>query len=170
MTDPFANLCRELTAANVAFVVTGVWGANYYAKGKLFVTQDQDLFLPRSAANLHAAWNVCLRLGLELTAGEEPLDQPRDITLAESVVRASALTTASDGNLLLVDLSLVMSGLTFEEVASRRRVFRSDGVEIPVASLVDIVAAKHSANRPKDRLFLASHQEEIVKLLREIQP
>jgi hypothetical protein len=167
--NPFATVAHALRQDGVHFVVTGVFGANYFAGGTLFMTQDQDLFLPLDAANLLRAWRCCERLGLEMDANGEPLDQPRDLQLASAIVRNSALTTARDGQLLCIDLSLVMTGLTFDEVWQRRRVFQQPGGDIHVASLKDIVAAKVAANRPKDRMFLATHAAEIKHLL-ERQP
>jgi len=161
MRDAFAVVAEALLRAGVRFVVTGVWGANYYTGGSLFVTQDQDLFLPESAENLLSAWHCCDRLGLDLEANGEPLD----LALATAVVRQRALTTARDGGLLHLDLSLVMTSLTFADVWSRRRTFDIGGVAVPVAALADIVTAKRAANRPKDRLFLATHGPEIRRLL-----
>ena len=163
--DAFTKVVAALQDARCAFVVTGVWGANYYAKGTLFVTQDQDLYLPRDPSNLLLAWTTLTQLGLELLAQEEPLDRPRDLELARAVVDRDALTVATDHGLLQVDLSLVMTGMRFEDVSARRRIFKSAGAEIPVASLADIVAAKHAANRPKDQLFLATHAAELRRLL-----
>jgi hypothetical protein len=165
MKDAFAIVVEALLRAGVRFVVTGVWGANYYTGGTLFVTQDQDLFLPESPANLLLAWQVCERAGLHLRANDEPLDTPRDLELANAVVRQKALTTATDGDLLQLDLSMVMTGLAFDDVWARRHAFRVGGVTVPVAALADIVAAKRAANRPKDRLFLATHGPEIRRLL-----
>ncbi|MFN7587211.1 MAG: hypothetical protein ACK501_07560 [Planctomycetota bacterium] len=164
--DAFALVVAALRKARCSFLVTGVWGANYYAQGSLFVTQDQDLFLPLDPGNLLLAWTTLADLGLELFANEEPLDHPRDLDLARTVVERAALTVATDHSLLQVDLSLVMTGLEFHDVWARRRTFTAAGVEIPVASLADIVAAKHAANRPKDQLFLATHAEELRRLLR----
>jgi hypothetical protein len=163
--DAFAEFAGALVGGGVKFVVSGVWGANYYASGRLFVTQDQDLFPPLDDQNLLRAWQVCADRGLELSPGTEPLDQPRDLTLASAVVRARSLTSASDGHLLQVDLSLVMTGFEFAAVWSRRRRFTVDGVDIPVANLIDILQAKRAADRPKDRLFLATHAEELRRLL-----
>jgi hypothetical protein len=163
--DPFAAVAKRFNAAGVRYVITGVWGANYYARGTLFVTKDQDVLLPLDAANLLLAWQTCESAGLDLRSGLEPLDQPRDLALAHAVVQRAALTTAIDGQLLCVDLSLVMTGLTFEEVWRRRRTFRSAAVEVPVASLADILAAKAAADRPKDRLFLATNAAELKRLL-----
>ena len=41
-----------------------------------------------------------------------------------------------------------------------------DGVEIPVARLLHIVQSKHAVGRDKDRLFLATHRDELEELLR----
>ena len=38
-------------------------------------------------------------------------------------------------------------------------------VQIPVARLRDIVASKAAAGRPKDRLFLATHEEALRQLM-----
>jgi len=57
-----------------------------------------------------------------------------------------------------------MAGFSFEEVWPRRRVFKVKRVDLPVASLKDIVASKAAAGRPKDRLFLATHEEALREL------
>ena len=163
--DPFLRAAKALNDAGVQYLVTGVWGANYYAKGALFVTSDQDVFLPRDWSNLLRAWRACEALGLDLRTDDEPLDRPRDEFLARAVVDRAALTSALDGQLLHVDFTLVMGTFAFDEVWSRRRSFQAHGATIPVASLADIVAAKATANRPKDRVFLATHAEELRRLL-----
>ena len=66
---------------------------------------------------------------------------------------------------LLIDLTLVMAGFEFDDVWSRRRTFKVQGVTVPVASLSDIVASKAAAGRPKDQLFLATHEDALRQLL-----
>jgi hypothetical protein len=92
MTD-FASVMRALHDDAVQFVVMGVWGANLYAGDALFLTKDQDLFLPPDPDNLRRAWQCCERLGLDLMANEEPLDHPRDAELAAAVVRTRSRRT-----------------------------------------------------------------------------
>jgi hypothetical protein len=58
-----------------------------------------------------------------------------------------------------VDLSLVMAGFEFEAVWNERREFRVDGVPVPTARLLHILESKRAAGRPKDQLFLATHEE-----------
>ena len=107
-------------------------GANYYATSgsTLFVTADRDLYLPPEPANTLAAWAACESVGLELWSGREPLDQPRDLILAEAIVARQALVRASDGRGHEIDLTLVMAGFEFEQVWSETRVFSAEGVEI----------------------------------------
>jgi hypothetical protein len=147
-------------------VLIGIAGANYFAEtaGLVFTTQDRDLFLPPDSENELVAWRVCRRESLELWCGDEPLGEPLDSFLAEKVVANRALVRAR-GKTLLIDLTLVMAGFEFEEVWAKRRTFKIQGVDVPVAALSDIVASKAAAGRPKDQLFLATHEDALRQLL-----
>ena len=148
------------------FVVIGVWGANYHAHaaGVIFTTEDRDLFLPPDPRNALRAWKTCQAEGLELSCGDEPLGKPLDAVLAKGVVARRALVRAR-GNDLLIDLTLVMAGFEFDDVWARRRTFKVQGIDVPVAALSDIVASKAAAGRPKDQLFLATHEDALRQLL-----
>jgi hypothetical protein len=165
--DAFLRLVVELAARSVRYVVIGVSGANYYAGSgaALFATLDRDLMLPRDADNLLGAWQACRAAGLELWAGGEPLGEPLDLELARRATAHAAATSARDRHGLEVDLSLVMTGFSFEEVFGERRSFMVGGIEIPVARLSHIVRSKAAAGREKDRLFLATHAERLRELL-----
>jgi predicted nucleotidyltransferase len=158
-------LARALARARVRYVVIGVAGVNHYAltAGVLFTTRDRDLFLPPDPANALKAWQACGAEGFELWSGDEPLGKPLDEVLAKQVVSRRALVRA-EGQGVLVDLSFVMAGFSFDEVWPRRRIFKVDGVDVPVASLKDIVASKAAVGRPKDRLFLATHEDALRQL------
>lgn len=163
--EPFPRLAATLSHEGVRYVVIGIAGINHYAHtaGIVFTTQDRDLFLPPDPANELKTWLACEAQGFALCCGDEPLGKPLDDFLARQVVARRALVRA-DGHGLLIDLTLVMAGFTFEEVWPRRRLFKVEGVEVPVASLKDIVASKAMAGRPKDRLFLATHEEALREL------
>jgi len=169
----FHDLVGALNARGVRYLLIGVAGANYYGPGPagLFVTRDRDLFLPLDTSNLLQAWHACESMSLDLTCSGEPLDRPRDEWLAKHVVAQRALTRASDGEELLVDLTLVMGDCLFDEVWQRRRTFVVEGHELPVASLLDIVTSKAAAGRPKDRLFFETHRDALREwLLRDFRP
>jgi hypothetical protein len=164
--ERFVALVDALQKTDVRFVVMGVWGINYYAQagGTMFTTVDRDLFIPPDPSNLLRMWDVCDENDLALWVGQEPLDRPRDLMLAQRVVELRAVTSALGESGLQIDLSLVMAGFAFDDVWARRRHFRVEGVSIPVASLSDIVQSKAIAGRDKDRLFLATHKEAIEHL------
>lgn len=115
--DPFLGLVAALRRRRTRFVPIGVAGANYWARSgaAIFSTEDFDLLLPADAGQLLRAWRACEAQGLELWLGDEPLDRPRNLTLAEVVCERRALVRAS-GRDLKVDLTLVMSGFSFEDV------------------------------------------------------
>jgi hypothetical protein len=162
--EPFVSLVAALNRKRVRFLVIGVWGVNYYGSGAThFHTEDRDLFLPPDPKNELSAWQSCRGEGFELRCGDEPLGEPMDRFLAEQVVSRRALVRA-EGHGLLVDLTLVMAAFAFDDVWARRRVFKVERVALPVASLRDIVASKATLGRPKDRLFLATHEEALREL------
>ena len=163
----FAPLARALEKAGVRYVLIEVSGANFHAHraGIVFTTLDRDLFLPPDANNLLATWRACEACGLRLTAPNGPLDEPRDVLLAERVVEHRALTRATDGGGLDVDLTLVMESFVFEQVWQERTSFKLSGVDVPVARLEHIVRSKAAAGRDKDRLFLATHLDALQQLL-----
>lgn len=160
--DPLARYARALNDDGVRYVVIGAWGAGYYTRGAVFLTEDQDLFLPPDPGNLLAAWRAAERLGLELMGEDEPLDMPRDEDLARAVVQRRALTHVCDGDKLSVDLSLVMTGFDFDTVYGECRRFRTGDVEVPVARLAHIVESKAKTGRDKDRLFLTVHADALL--------
>lgn len=167
MTDPFVEFVRALHLRQVRFVVIGVWGANYYAPSSaaFFQTYDRDLFLPPDPENLLRAWEAAEDAGISLWVGDEPLDMPRDLGLARAVAARRALVRATGPRGLLVDLTLVMAGFDFDTVWAERRIFHVEGIDVPVARLMHIVKSKETANRDKDRLFLATHEEALRQLL-----
>jgi predicted nucleotidyltransferase len=163
------ELVAALNQGGVRCVVIGVSGANYWARSghTVFTTKDFDLFLPPDPDNAVKAWQAAESCRLDLYCGEEPLDRPRDLFLAERIVESRALVRATDGHGFDVDFSLVMGDFDFETIFARQRTFLVEGVPIRVARLSDIVASKAAAGREKDRLFLASYAEALRSLIED---
>lgn len=165
--EPFVEVASALSRARVRYVLIGVAGANYYAASgsTIFTTQDHDLFLPNEPRNALRALRVLRSRRFQLWCGDVLLGEPLDAFLAQRVVERRALVHASNGRGLDIDLTFVMAGFAFGDVWKARRVFRADRVRLPVASLAHIVRSKAAAGRPKDRLFLATHEEALRQLL-----
>lgn len=166
-TNPLQELLRELHQRQVRYVLIGVGGANYFSLhgSAAFKTLDRDLFMPPNPGNLLHAWQAAESLKLELTCSNETLDYPRDLWLAEQVIRQRALTRTQLEQDLGVDFTLVMAGFEFEQVWNEHRTFTSEGIPVHVARLTHIVTSKALAGRPKDHLFFATHKEAIEELL-----
>jgi len=143
--DAYVQLVDALLRAGVRFVLIGVGGVNYYLlpRQPAFVTEDRD-------------WSF-----------NEPLGAPLDLWLAERVVERRAVITGLKEPDVKIDFTYTMSGFTFDEVWHARRRFSAEGVEIPVASLEQIVESKRQAGREKDLLFFATHRETLSALLEE---
>jgi hypothetical protein len=169
VTDPFAPLARALADRAVRYVLIGVSGANLYAvpPATRFVTDDFDLFLPLDADNLVQTWAACDAIGGELWSADEPLDRPRDRWLAERIIERRAVTRVTAADDLQVDLTLVMKGFDFATVWRERRLFHTEGVEVPTARLLHIVTSKQAAGRLKDQLFLTTHKDALEQLLKK---
>ena len=133
-----------------------------------FVTSDFDFFLPLDAENLVNAWAACETMKLDLWLGDEPLDRPRDLWLAERMIERRALTRVSGPNDLLLDLTLVMKGFDFDTVWKGRRDFVIDGVQVATAQLQHIIESKQAAGRLKDQLFLTTHLDALQQLLKKL--
>ncbi len=165
--DSYLKLLATLATNNVRYVLIGVAGANLYTSPRqnMFATEDRDFLLPPEPENLLRCWQSFDSMGWRLWSGDEPLDRPMDLPLAEQVVLRRAAVQATSDEGLSVDLTLVMAGFQFDEVWAARRIFNLEGHEIQVARLKHIVESKRQVGRNKDLLFLTTHEEELRRLL-----
>lgn len=169
---PRTRLFEALVDRDVRYLVIGVGGVNLHLKRTRapLLTKDLDLFLPLDPQNLLRAWEACELAGWTLWSGGEPLDQPRDLLVATRVVQGRALTTAFVEGELPTDLTFVMGSFDFEDVWLRRTEKYEEYVQVELARLADILAAKTLADRPKDRSFLAQNRALLDDLLRAEGP
>jgi len=162
--DLYADALASLNRHRVSYVVVGVFGVNLYAEraGMVILTQDCDLLLRAESRILARALRVLRKRGWEMTAGGEPFlgEHPDDLT---SILRGRTMIRALRRG-RQIDLALGLAGLDFEAVWKNRRVFRTQGVRVPVAPLADLLRSKELANRPKDRVFLETYRAALEEL------
>ena len=94
-------------------------------------------------------------LGFWLARGLDPAE-----------VAARHVTMVGDP-LWRVDLLTIAWAIRYRDVVPRATVFRVDGVEIPTASIEDLIASKRTG-RPKDDLDIAALEE--IRRLRGERP
>ena len=166
LVHPYVRACRNLEKAGVRYVIVGAFGVDLYARdaGCVINTQDCDLLLPPDPAGLSRAIAVLKKLGYSLEAGGEPVDQ--DLDLIRGIVRALGCVRAVKKS-ARIDLPLEIAGCRFESLWKRQRRVKVGGVTLRVAPLRDILRSKKLADRPKDRLFLATFEDALKQLLKD---
>lgn len=149
--ERIATVCRVLHEHDVEFVIIGGVAARLHDTGHATVDIDVcpssiDENLERLAAALRS---LDARLRVEGEPGGIPFDphpqQLRQMSLL------TLLTTQGP-----VDLCFAPAGFAdgYDALEADRVVIVVSGVEVPVASLADVVTSKRAAGRPKDIVAL----------------
>ena len=150
--DPYRAVIRQFNRRGVRYVVVGLSGINYYAKGaaEAFATLDYDVFMDPTLKNVEQALQSLTRLGFAVGAATG-LVQAQDL---RGIVRAKRTLVATTPDGLTVELLLAISGFTFAEVAKDAATFVVRGVPVKVGRLTKLLQSKKVAGRRKDRDFL----------------
>lgn len=145
--DHVAAICQVLIAHGVRFVVIGGVAARLHETG--YATVDIDICPSNAEANLA---NLADALG-ELNARLRVEGEASGIrfTPHPDVLRqVTTLTMITDSGPL--DLCFQPAGFPdgYEGLVERSTTIAVGAVDVPVASLTDVVASKRAAGRPKD--------------------
>lgn len=142
----FATLERH----GVRFVVIG--GVAAILHGAPHVTTDVDIVPEEGRENLARLSAALKELNARIRVAGEPEGIPFDHS-AESLARVRIWNLVTDrGNL---DLTFVPSGTRgYDDLVRDAEPMTVRGVEVPVASLADVIRSKEAAGRERDRLVL----------------
>ena len=156
------SIVRVLQARGVDFVVIGGYGAILH--GAPHVTDDLDVVPDTSAASLQRLSEALLELDARIRTASEPRGVPfAHDARSLSEVRVWNLVT-KHGNL---DLTFEPSGTAgYDDLQRDAVTIEVRGVEMPVASLADIIRSKEAAGRDRDRAVLPT----LRRLLAERRP
>ena len=150
MFDP-VRICETLNEESVDYVIVGGFASLIH--GSSLPTRDIDLVPSRQLGNLDRLATALRRMNAMIRTDREPVPATIDARfLAEMPLMLNLVTDHGD-----VDLTFEPSGplIGFDGWhAGSVRVEISDGVEISVARLDDIIDSKRAADRPKDRVAL----------------
>jgi hypothetical protein len=157
--DPLRAL-RTLQRHDVRFVVIGGLGARLY--GSPSVTNDTDVCCQRSLENLERLAAALRQLHAKLR-GADP-DAPFRLD-AKTLAAGDHFTFVTDaGNLDILGTPASVEG--FDALEREAKVFRLDGLTVPVASIDDLISMKRAAGRPKDLIeveVLGALRDEIAR-------
>ncbi len=162
--DHVVTICRVLNEHGVVFVVIGGVAARLHETGHS--TVDIDVCPSPTKDNLTRLAAALKALGACLRVEGDPEGvafEPHPDLLAK--MKTMTLTT-SHGPL---DLCFTPAGFTggYDELAAHVVVVRHADVDIPVASLEDVIASKQIAGRPKDVAALPALEAHLRKQRRQ---
>lgn len=144
--DTFESLLAALARARVDFIVVG--GLAVAVAGYPRVTEDVDLLVEASEANLHRLLGQLRRFGTGAAAELTPADFPME----EGAVRV-----AEDFD---VDLFTLMGGRTYHDLLPQTHTLVVEDVAVRFLNAAGLIALKSGSVRPKDQMD--------VLMLREI--
>jgi predicted nucleotidyltransferase len=146
------KILRVLTSHEVTFIVVGGLAATIH--GSEFVTFDVDITPKTDEENLSRLSDVLRELNARVWTESEPEGLPFDHD-AESLAQVQILNLITDHGRL--DITMVPSGTQgYEDLRRDAVAIDLGGVEVPVASLADVVRSKEAAAREKDLRSLPS--------------
>lgn len=126
--------------------------------GSTYASTDTDLAVGRDEPNLLAFCQAALELDAH------PLRAPR-VKVEPQLLRQPYVNL--DSVVGAIDIINMLPGVEgFEALLASADVFEIDGVQIPCASLDDLIALKEASHRPKDAL----HVEELREIRRLRRP
>jgi hypothetical protein len=144
--EVFAVLDRH----GVRYVLIG--GLAAILHGAPHLTTDVDIVPEDDRQNVERLSGALKELNARIRVSGEPEGIPFDHS-GESLARARIWNLVTDrGNL---DLTFVPSGTRgFDDLVRDVRPMVVRGIEVPVASLADVIRSKEAAGRERDRLVL----------------
>jgi transcriptional regulator with XRE-family HTH domain len=154
----------DLRGHGVEFVVIGGVAARLHEAGH--ATVDIDLCPSRTKDNLIRLAQALKDLGARLRVegdSERVAFEPHEDLLAN--VTTMTLVTRHGP----LDLCFTPAGFTggYDELAARLIIMRRGDVDIPVASLEDVIVSKQTAGRPKDVAALPALEAHLRRLRRD---
>jgi hypothetical protein len=152
-------ILETLDRHGVKYVLVGGMAAVLH--GAAHVTTDVDVVPQDGRANLERVSAALKELGARIRVSGEPVGVPFDHG-AESLgrVRVWNLTTAL-GDL---DITFEPSGTRgYDDLRRDVVTMRIHGVDVPVASLADVIRSKEAAGRPRDRAALPGLRELLTR-------
>ena len=149
--DHVAAICRVLIEHDVQFVVIGGMAAHLHDTGH--ATVDIDICPSTDDANLDRLAAALVELGARLRTSGDPDGVPFE-PHADMLRQVELMTLITEHGPL--DLCFTPDGFPdgFSTLSKNTTIIELVAVDVPVASLEDVVASKRAAGRPKDVVAL----------------
>jgi hypothetical protein len=137
----FAEMLRELSAAEAEFLVVGAHARAAYGEPR--ATKDLDIWVRPSKENAQRVWSALVRFGAPL----------QGITVDDFAVPGNTLQIGLPP--YRIDILTEITGVAFDEAWSRRTEAEFAGARYPVIGKHDFMTNKRAVGRPQDLADLA---------------
>lgn len=156
----FEKIFKALNENNVKYLVIGGAAVNLY--GYVRVTHDLDLFIALDGTNVKNFANTMKVLNFKpkvpVEIEELGDNKKREKWTKEKNMRVFSLVGINTDD--IIDI-MIMDYLQFDEAYKEKKIVKIKDIEVPLASIKDIIKLKEMAGRAKDIIDL--------KVLLEIQ-
>ena len=141
MNSDFRDLLRCFAEADVHYLVVGGYAVIFHAEPRF--TGDLDLWVEPTEENAKRVMRAFARFGLPLMGGIEADDFAKPGT--QYMVGAAPCA---------IDFLTSVPGLEFSSAWERRVVVEDDDIIVNYVARTDLVTAKRTANRQRDKMDL----------------
>jgi hypothetical protein len=149
--DHVVAMCQILIDVGVQFVIIGGMAARLHGTGH--ATVDIDICPSADAENLSRLAAALEQLGARLRVEGDPGGVPFD-RRPDTLRQMATMTLITEHGPL--DLCFAPAGFPagYDNLSEGALIVELGSIELPVASLADVVASKRAAGRPKDIVAL----------------
>lgn len=148
----FENVFRELNSSGIEYVVIGGIAVNLHGFAR--TTGDLDIIISLTNREIGFFVNVVKKLGfvpkVPVKIEELADSEKRNNWINEKNMKVFSVYNP-DYPLEQIDL-LMLPGIEIEEIIKNRIIFNADGIQIPVASIDDLIRLKERAGRERDNI------------------
>ncbi len=136
LNNDYKEMLQCLSEENVKFLLVGAYALAVHGFPR--ATKDIDFFVwgtPENAANLVRA---LARFGAPMEG------------VSESDFAAEGVIFQIGNSPRRIDIITTIDGIKFDDAYAHRQMFSTEGVQIPVISLEDLIANKRASGRKQD--------------------
>lgn len=136
LNDDYREMLQCLSEENVKFLLVGAYALAVHGFPR--ATKDIDFFVwatPENAANLIRA---LVKFGAPLEG------------VSESDFSSEGVIFQIGNSPRRIDIITTIDGIKFDQAYANRKIFATDGLQIPVISLEDLIANKRASGRTQD--------------------
>lgn len=161
----YEDILREFNKKKVQFVIVG--GVAFNLLGGIRATQDLDILVKMNDENLKKAISILLKKGYRVKQPVNPMDfankKIRKSWIKDKNMKAFNFYKGFIEKYEEIDI-IIDSPVTFENANKDVKIFKIDGIRVPVISINKLIKMKSTTDRELDHLDIKE-----LKAIKEIK-